>query len=277
VAKEKLISMKKLIKMLIYIFLGIAIVYLTLLVILYFVQEKIIFYPERLSSGYQYNFYGNYKEKWIETSDSSRLNALLFKSDSSKGIILYLHGNAGALNSWGGIAPIYTSLDYDILIPDYRGFGKSTGKIYSEAQMFTDVQNIYNFTKENYPENKIIIIGYSIGTGLATYLASKNHPSKLILLAPYYNFPDLVKHNYKLLPGFLLKYKLMTNEFIRKVKAPIAIFHGRNDDLIYCQSSEKLYKLCKPGDKLYLLPNQTHVGMDENSDYQMEIEKFLLK
>jgi uncharacterized protein len=269
--------MKKLIKMLIYIFLGIAIVYFAILAILYFVQEKIIFYPEKLSASYQYNFNGNFEEKWIETTNSSRLNALLFKSDSSKGIILYLHGNAGALDSWGGIAPIYTSLGYDILIPDYRGFGKSTGKIYSETQMFNDVQNIYNFIKEKYPEEKIVIIGYSIGTGLAAYLASKNHPKKLILLAPYYNFPDLMRHTYKLLPTILLKYKLMTNEFIGKVKAPIAIFHGKNDDLIYYQSSEKLYKLCKSGDKMFLLSNQSHIGMDENADYRMELEKFLLE
>jgi uncharacterized protein len=264
-------------KMLIYLFTTILTIYIVILIILYFAQESLIFFPEKLPENFTYNFDGQFEEKWIKTSDNFKLNALLFKADSSKGIILYLHGNAGCLNSWGNVASLYTSLGYDMLIPDYRGYGKSQGKILSEKQLFSDVQSVYNSIKENYPEEKITIIGCSLGTGLATYLASLNNPNKLILLAPYYNFPDLIKNKFWIIPTFLLKYKLMTNEYISKVKSGIALFHGKNDELIYYQSSEKLYKLCKPNDKIYLMDNQGHNGIDENFEYRKEIENILLE
>jgi pimeloyl-ACP methyl ester carboxylesterase len=188
---------------------------------------------------------------------------------------LYLHGNAGALDSWGDIAGFYTNLGYDIIIPDYRGFGKSTGKINSMQQFFDDVQRVYNQLKQNYSENRIVVIGYSIGTGPATYLAAKNNPQKLALLAPYYSLPDLMHVHYKIIPGFVLKYQFMTNEYIQKVKAPIALFHGNNDELIYYKSSEKLIKLCKPSDTLYILPNQAHGGVNENPEFRNYFKKFI--
>ena len=99
--------------------------------------------------------------------------------------MFYLHGNAGALDTWGDIAKVYTSLGYDIFILDYRGFGKSEGSIYSEEQFYKDVQAAYDVMRKEYPENKIVVEGYSIGTGPATILAATNHPKLLLLQAPY--------------------------------------------------------------------------------------------
>jgi uncharacterized protein len=263
--------------MIITIFSIIAFAYLSLIVLLYFAQEKLIFFPNKLPENFKFQFRGYYEEKWIATSDKQKLNALLFKTPDSKGVILYLHGNAGALDGWGEIAPYYIQFGYDIMIVDYRGYGKSSGKIYSEAQMFDDIQRVYNVLKENYNENQIVILGYSIGTGMAAYLASKNKPKKLVLLAPYYNMPFLLKSKSKLIPAFLLKYRFMTNEYIVQVKAPIAFFHGKNDGLIDFHSSEKLFKLFKPTDVIHLIPNQQHAGMDENPIFLSELEKFLLQ
>jgi esterase/lipase len=261
--------------MLIYFIVGLLVVYGFIIVLLYFIQEKLIFFPEKLEQDYIYHFSGNFEEKWIETADGNKINALLFKADSSKGVILYLHGNAGALNSWGDIAPIYTSLHFDIFIPDYRGFGKSTGKIYSEKQIFDDVQRIYNFLMNDYKEEQIVIMGYSIGTGPASYLAAKNNAKKLILQAPYYNLSDVVNDHYKIIPSFLLKYQFRTNKYIKKVKSPIAIFHGDKDELIYSKSSKKLIKLCKPDDKLFILANQEHGNINDNKEFQYQLKGLL--
>jgi uncharacterized protein len=258
-----------------FVFIGLAILYVLILVVLYFYQEKLIFFPQKLSANFEYKFDGQFEEKWIYTSDNQKLNALFFSVPNSKGVILYLHGNAGTLESWGEIASNYTQLGFDLLIFDYRGFGKSTGNIFSENQMFDDAQKVYNLLKESYAEEKITILGYSIGTGMATYLAAKNKPCKLILLAPYFNLPDLMNSKFKLIPPFLLKYRFMSNEYIVDVKSPIIIFHGKTDNVINYHSSEKLYKLCKPGDKMYLLEGQSHIGIDDNAIFQKVVEKFL--
>ena len=138
---------------------------------------------------------GNFRQsRFIHESRKSGVISILFPSDSSKGVILYLHGNTGALDKWGNISKTYTILHYDLFMMDYRGYGKSEGSIKNEDELYSDVQEVYNYLKSFYNENKIIVLGYSIGTGPAAFLASKNHPKELILQAPYYSLPDAMHH-----------------------------------------------------------------------------------
>ncbi|MFH2142581.1 MAG: alpha/beta fold hydrolase, partial [Bacteroidota bacterium] len=182
--------------------------------LLYFFQENFIFFPEKLNKDFKFNFEQKFEEVNIKTLDKLFLNGLLFRADSSKGLIFYLHGNAGSLSSWGKVAKTYTDLNYDVFILDYRGFGKSEGEINSEVQMYQDIQTAYDELKTKYNENKIVVIGYSIGTGLAAKIASANNPKLLILQAPYYSLTDLMKHNYPIIPTLILKYRFETNKFI---------------------------------------------------------------
>ena len=190
-------------------------------------------------------------------------------------MIFYLHGNAGSLRSWGEIAKTFTDLNYDVFMLDYRGYGKSEGNISSQNQLYKDVQIVYDNLKTKYDENKIIVLGYSIGTGLATKLASSNQPKLLILQAPYYSLTDLMKHDYPIIPTFILKYKLETNEYIGNCKMPIVIFHGDKDEVVYYKSSVKLKKLIKANDRLIILQGQGHNGITNNPNYIIEIKKIL--
>ncbi|MBU1746041.1 MAG: alpha/beta hydrolase, partial [Proteobacteria bacterium] len=101
-------------------------------------QESLIFFPETLPRDYPFSFSEPFEEVNVPV-EAATLNALLFKAQnkgadfkSVPGVVLYFHGNAGSLRSWGGVAGDFTSRGYDILIPDYRGFGKSTGDIANE-------------------------------------------------------------------------------------------------------------------------------------------------
>lgn len=253
----------------------ILILYLVFCCLLYQFQEKMIFFPEKLESNYSFNFETNFEEIEVVTEDNLKLNSLLFKAKNSKGLIFYLHGNAGSLKSWGGVSKTYTELGYDLFILDYRGFGKSEGDIDSQEQLFSDVQMAYNLMLESYSENQIIILGYSIGTGLAAKLASVNKPKQLILQAPYYSMIDMMKQEYPIVPTFLLKYKLETNEYIVKCKMPICIFHGKKDKLIDFNSSLRLQKLIKSTGELIVLKNQGHNGMTDNEEYKRELKRIL--
>lgn len=243
--------------------------------LLYFFQEKLIFHPETLDKAYTYTFPQAFEELNIPVDDQTALNGLLFKSDSAKGLIIYLHGNAGSLASWGTVAKAYTDLNYDVFIYDYRGYGKSGGSISSEEQLFRDNQKVYDYLGR-YPYPQTIIIGYSIGTGMAAKLAAANPPDLLILQAPYYSLSDLVQHAFPLLPSFLLKYKLETYKILSNCSFPVLLFHGDRDEVIYYQSSEKLLKVLKPTDHLILLKGQGHNGMTDNPDYLKEINSVLV-
>jgi len=250
-------------------------IYLVICGYLYFNQEALIFPGTKLPRGYTYNFQLPFTEYAIKTNDRDTLNACLFKATSPKGLIFYLHGNGGNLQSWGTVAAYYTSLGYDLFMADYPGYGKSTGHITSLQQLFNAVGAAYAFIKPNYPENHIIILGYSIGTGPAAWLASKNHPQKLVLLAPYYSLSDLVQKTYPFVPAFILKYNINTYKYIQQVAAPITIFHGDADEVIYYGSSLKLKRYFKREDTLITLHGQPHNGIDENSDYLAGLKDIL--
>jgi len=255
----------------------ILVLYILLCGLLYFFQERLIFFPQKLDKTYQFQFGKKNEEKNIKTTDGTVLNGILFKADSAKGLIFYLHGNAGSLSSWGGVAKTYTDLNYDIFILDYRGYGKSEGKINGQEQLFEDIQNVYDELKKQYTEDKIVILGYSIGTGLASKVASTNSPKSLILQAPYYSLKDIMKHTFPIIPTLILKYKFETNIYLKDCQMPVVIFHGNQDRVIYYGSSLKLKNEFKKSDTLITLNGQGHNGMTYNQEYNTEIKRILTR
>jgi uncharacterized protein len=251
--------------------------YILICIVLYFFQEKLIFFPQKLESNYKFSFDQKFEEIDIKTADGKQLNAVLFKADSSKGVIFYLHGNAGSLISWGDVAKIYTDLNYDVFMLDYRGYGKSEGTIGGQSQFFQDIQTAYDKLKAKYSEDKIIVLGYSIGTGLASKVASTNNPRLLILQAPYYSLTDMMRHTYPIIPTFILKYKFEIADYIKNCKMPVVVFHGDQDEVIYYGSSVKLQKKFKLQDTLITLNGQGHNGITDNPDYKTEIQKVLTR
>jgi len=251
------------------------IAYIVICGLLYIFQEKLLFFPQKLNTNYTFSFSQKFEEINIKTYDGILLNGILFKAENSKGLIFYLHGNAGSLSSWGNVATTYTNLNYDVFMLDYRGFGKSEGSISSQKQFYNDVQTAYTELKKQYNENKIIVLGYSIGTGPASKIASTNNPKLLILQAPYFSLTDLMRQTYSIIPTFLLKYKFETNKYIKDCKMPIVIFHGDKDEVIHYKSSLKLKKQFKPQDTLIILKGQGHNGMSNNENYKIEIRKIL--
>jgi pimeloyl-ACP methyl ester carboxylesterase len=259
--------MKKILLKILKIVLGI---YIIVCGLLFFFQEKLIFFPDKLDKNFKFGFDQKFDELNIKTEDNKLLNAILFKSDSSKGLIFYLHGNAGSLSSWGEVAKTYTGLNYDVFMLDYRGYGKSEGSISSQGQLYQDLQIAYDEMKSKYSEDKIIVLGYSVGTGPASKIASTNNPKLLILQAPYYSLTDMMKHTYPIIPTFILKYKFETNEYIKDCKMPIVVFHGNQDKVIYYGSSLKLKEEFKKQDTLITLSGQGHNGITENPEYKIE-------
>src|ERR1051325_202065 len=256
-------------------FMALCFIYVAICVALYFLQEKIIFHPEKLDHNFKFSFNQPFEELQIKTKDNSTLNGLLFKADSAKGLIFYLHGNAGSLRTWSNVAKNYTALHYDIFLLDYRGYGKSEGTISGQEQFFSDIQCANDEMKKRYDEGKIVMRGYSLGTDPATLMASTNHPRMLILQAPYYSLVDMMHKEYPFVPTFLLKYKFETEVYIKDCKMPVVIFHGDSDEMIPYSSSLELKKSFKKGDTLITLPGQGHNGMTEDSGYQKALAEIL--
>lgn len=218
----------KVIKVGLYVFLA----YSLLIIGLYFIQEKIIFQGSSLPDDFKFKIDKPFEEVYLNTSDSSRIHGVLIRSDSSVGCILYFHGNRGNIVRWGNLAEYFTQYNYDVFVMDYRGYGKSKGDR-TEELLHLDAKLAYDYLLKRYNSKNIILYGRSLGTGLATRLASVVRPKSLILETPYHNFRDMMNERFMILPiKKLIKYSFSSNEYISDVECPIYIFHGTNDHVI---------------------------------------------
>ena len=172
-----------------------------------------------------------------------RINGLHFYRPEPRGLILYFHGNTRSIKGWARYARDFYRYEYDVVLVDYRGFGKSTGKR-SEKDMMGDMQFVYDRLRETYGEDHLIVYGRSIGSGFAAKLAADNSPRYLILDAPYFNFLRVIERFLPILPvRFVLRYHLRTDRWIPMVKCHTYIIHGTRDWLIPIRHSEALRKL----------------------------------
>jgi pimeloyl-ACP methyl ester carboxylesterase len=218
-------------------------IYVAIAVVAYFIQEKFIFKPEKLSQDFEYHYDAPFTELFFDVSPGVRINGLHFYRDNPEGLILYFHGNSRSIKGWAKYAADFYRYNYDVVLVDYRGFGKSTGKR-NESAMLNDMQFVYDSLKEKYSEDNLIIYGRSLGSGFASKLASDNYPRYLILDAPFYNFSRAVERFLPILPmRFVLRYKLRSDRWIRKVKCHTYIIHGTKDWLIPIRHSIALQKL----------------------------------
>lgn len=240
----------------------------------YFKQEKIIF-DAQPSSHQSYSFPHPFEDVNLITKDGFSLHSLHFQLEKPKGVVYYLHGKSGNLKSWGAMAKFYLELGYDVFMMDYRGFGKSEGKIENEKQFYEDVQLGYDFLKEIYSENEIVIVGFSMGSGAASYLSSVNHPKLLVLKAPYFSLTQKLNEGLPLLPDFLFKYKFSVYDNVSKTKCPILIFHGDKDVVLRYDNALKLKKYLKKEDQFITLRNQPHFGINENSEFRRKMKEIL--
>lgn len=248
---------------------------LSVAAVLFFFQETFLFFPEKLDRNYQFDFEGKFEEVHVKMEDGNLIHGLLFKAEQSKGLIFYLHGNAGSLRSWGGVAEVYTGLDYDVFVVDYRGYGKSEGRISGEGQLVEDMQTVYRELKKRYSEDKIVVLGYSIGSGPAAQLAAANHPGMLVLQAPFFSLKDLIRQYIPYLPSFLIKYNFRNYAYIEQCKMPVVLIHGDRDQVIHHRSSIRLKEHLKEDDTLIILKGQEHNGMTFSREYRDVIEEIL--
>jgi hypothetical protein len=245
-------------------------------IIFYFFQERFIFKPEKLPEDFVFQYENQEVEEYnIELSEKVTINGLHFKTKKPKGIVFYLKGNSKSIKGWGKFAVDFTFHGWDVLMMDYRGFGKSKGKR-TQQLMKDDVQAIYNIIKEKVDEKYIIVYGRSLGTGLATKIASVNNPRMLILACPYYSMSNNAQRYLPFIPlGLVMRYTMPTYKWIKYVKCPIKLIHGTNDRIIPMKSSIRLSRINPKLTRLYPVIGGGHKNLHNFEDYHRALKEIL--
>lgn len=249
-------------------------IYLIIGVGLYFFQERLIFQIEKLPRDFKYTFKQPFEEHFLKMKDGAEINVLHFKVENPKGLVLYFHGNAGSLERWGEIITPITELGFEVLIMDYRGYGKSIGKL-GPRKMLSDSEEVYEFALRFTDEKDVILYGRSLGSAFASYLAGKKNPKMLILETPFYSLRDVVKYVAPMYPSkMLLKYRFNNKIALKNAQCPIYIFHGTDDLVVPYASAEKLYQSLKPNQAQFtVIESGGHNNLGDYELFRNELQK----
>lgn len=204
----------------------------------YWRQEYMLFEPETLPAGFDFALPGVVEVP--VAVDGARLSALHMRLPDPKGVVFYLHGNAGNLANWFVNADFYRAANFDLFMLDYRGYGKSTGCIRSEEQLRADVAAAWQQIAPLYRDRRKVIVGRSLGSALAVGLAARVQPDLTILVSPYWSIDELARLHYPMIPLALLRYHLQTFRDIGAITGPVLLLHGERDALIPYSHSERL-------------------------------------
>ncbi|MDP4952826.1 MAG: lysophospholipase [Flavobacteriales bacterium] len=256
-------------------------IYLVLCLAYYLFQERLIFIPVHRKSARSLALTKEFQEFNIATPNNGSIHALLIKAagNKPKGLIFYLHGNTGSIQRWSHMGQELCDFDYDVLVMDYRGYGKSKGPI-KEAFMHEDVQTVYSWVKENFDYQKRIIYGRSLGSGFAVPLAANNDCNALILETPFLSLLHVAFHHAPFIPvKWLIRYPMRSDKLITKVKAPILIFHGTRDKLVPFQSAFDLFSLISndPKNEMVTIPDGKHNNLAVYPIFRERLKAWLNK
>jgi len=236
--------------------LVLALVYAAAIGWLWWSQEQLLFRPTPLPADHHFQQGADVHERWIDVP-GARLNALHLKLPNPSGVVFFLHGNAGNLERWFVNVDFYRKANIDLFMLDYRGFGKSSGHIESQAQLEADVRAAWAQVAPAYAGKKRVIYGRSLGTGLATMLATENAADLTVLVSPYASMLQMAAEKYPWVPGAVLRYPLRTDLLLPRVQGPVLLVHGDQDTLIPLQHSERLQALL-PRAQLLRVPGAAH-------------------
>lgn len=245
---------------------------------LYYLQDTFLFHPKKLTDGHVFKFDMPFKEWEIPVNKEDNISLIQFFPDDTvkrKGAVIYYHGNRENVERYAPFVNNFTRHGYEVWMPDYPGFGKTTGER-NEKKLYEQAYQVKRLVESRYRNDSIILYGKSFGTGIAAYVASISQSKQLILETPYYSIPSLFSTYAFIYPtSYMSDYKIPTAEYLLDVKAPVTIFHGTSDGVIPYRCAAKLKNMLKPGDRFVTIENGKHNNLAGFAIYQQVLDSLL--
>ena len=214
---------------------------------LFIFQSHYIYYPERVLSADPGRIGLYFESVSFETKDRVKLSGWFVPSESTRGVILFCHGNAGNISHRLESIQIFHRLGLDVFIFDYRGYGQSEGKP-TEQGTYKDAEAAWQYLLEErqVAPNEIIVFGRSLGGAVASWLAQSRTPGALILESTFTSLPDIAATVYPYLPvRQLLRFEYNTAEYLGRLNCPVLIVHSRDDEVMSFSQGWRLFEMAK--------------------------------
>ncbi len=223
-----------------------AIVYLVLVLLVYFGQSRLIYFPETEQDiSFTPTQIGlAYESVKISTTDNETLHGWFVPTPEAKATVLFFHGNAGNISHRMDYLPMFHRLGYNLFIIDYRGYGQSSGSP-SESGTYQDAQAAWRYLVEDkgVAPSRVVIFGESLGGAVATWLAAREKPGALVLASAFTSVPDMATIIYPFLPVHLIsRFDYNTLKSLRSVACPVLVAHSPEDEIVPFKHGQKLYQ-----------------------------------
>ena len=236
--------------------------YLTVVLLVYFSQSRLIYYPMQKISNTPDAIGLDYTPVNIATTDSETLHGWWVPAPDAKGTVLFFHGNAGNISHRINYLAMFKRLGYNTLLFDYRGYGQSSG-VPSESGTYLDAQAAWQYLTETrgVAPARIILFGESLGGAVAAWLAAREKPGLLVLASVFTSVPDLAAEIYPFLPvRWLTRFHYNTLESLQSVTCPVFIAHSPQDEIIPFAQSQRLFQAASEPKQFLTLEGGHNIG-----------------
>lgn len=222
----------------------VVVAYLALVLLVYWGQSRLMYFPQQLLSDTPADIGLEYSSVHIATSDSETLHGWWVPVPNAKGTVLFFHGNAGNISHRINYLAMFKRLGYHTLLLDYRGYGQSSGTP-SEAGMYLDAQAAWRYLTDilGHTPAQIILFGESLGGAVAAWLAAHEQPGLLVLASSFTSVPDLAATIYPFLPvRWISRFQYDTLVSLKTVTCPVFVAHSPEDEIIPFEHSQQLFQ-----------------------------------
>jgi hypothetical protein len=259
--------------------LGVLLLYLWKVAALFLNQSNHVYFPKKEWVATPASVGLTYEDTTIKTSDGVALSAWYLASPENKGTILLCHGNAGNISYRLPELSIYYGLGYNVLIFDYRRYGKSGDSPLSEEATYRDAEAAHRYLTDvkKVPTGEIILAGRSLGAGVASHLAVWSKPKALILESGFTSLDDLASEMYPHFPvRLLIKHHYPTLQNLSQVDAPVLLVHSRGDSVVPFSHGEALYRAAREPKYFLEIQGPHNEGYELSKEaYRAKLKEFL--
>jgi pimeloyl-ACP methyl ester carboxylesterase len=230
---------------------------------LYLVQRSFIYFPVQVTQSYL--------PEMVFVNDGHSIKVSILNQENRKAII-YFGGNAEIVD--------FNAEDFSKLFPEhtvylvkYRGYGGSTGTP-SEEAIYSDAIHIYDVIKDRHDE--ISLIGRSLGSAVATYVASGREIEKLVLITPFDSIQNIAQSQFPIYPmSILLKDKYDSYSRANGIKAETMVIAAENDKIIKMSHTRRLIEGFSSDVLLHVIEGTGHNDISYNPRYYFVLGDFL--
>jgi fermentation-respiration switch protein FrsA (DUF1100 family) len=219
-----------------------------------------------------------YEDVWLETADGVRLHAWYLPHPQSRRTLLFFHGNAGNISHRQASLEIFHRLGLNVLILDYRGYGRSAGRP-SEAGLYRDAAAAWDYLirERDVAAGDIVLFGRSLGGAVAARLAAEVQPGALILESTFSSARDFVRAFYPLLSWLIVRrFEFDSALQLQAVRCPVLVLHSPQDEIMPYALGQKLYQAARPPKAFHALRGDHNSGfLLSQPQYEQVLRTFL--